>query len=588
MAFLKNSVVAGDLRVTGTIFGDANLSSINANNTGLGTDGQILKSTGTGIAWTDAAGSHSHSQYVEKAGDTMTGGLTLSSGSGAYNNKGIIFTNGSRIGENGGGSLGIYAADDIYIKPSSPTESSNTEGIMITADGLYPCVNNTEFLGLSNKKWSNVYATTFTGNLDGISNGGIYLTSGTAATTAAKTASCAGFTLLTGSNIYINFTYTNTKNAPTLNVNSTGARSIYHKGVQVTYQGLAAGILYHMIYDGTNWQIVNNITPQMGTCSTNIGSPAKTVTCPGFIPYTGAIVYIKFNSNNTARIPTLNINGYGEKPIRNKGATTGTFYYIFRANQYYKFVYTGDEYEIVNHVAQVNVTPGVTAQDAVTDPDTGDIITPAVAEVHGTDVLYLGNSTSSTTDGGLTGVLGLYNASTKYIYISAALNTASSHRTWYLPNLNSDRYFITHSAASALGSNTKPIKILENGAVAETSEYAGGTAVTLNGTSKSANTASFYAPTDAGTANQVLASSGGTSAPAWKTLSTTSIGSASAGTAIDADDITSWSAGTAASASYANGILVISDGTVPTLDYSSKTIPNISVDPVTVATGSLS
>lgn len=50
MAFLKNSVVAGDLRVTGTIFGDANLSSINANNTGLGTDGQILTSTGTGIA----------------------------------------------------------------------------------------------------------------------------------------------------------------------------------------------------------------------------------------------------------------------------------------------------------------------------------------------------------------------------------------------------------------------------------------------------------------------------------------------------------------------------------------------------------
>ena len=54
MAFLKNSVVAGDLRVTGTIFGAANLSSINANNTGLGTSGQVLSSTGTGIAWVNA------------------------------------------------------------------------------------------------------------------------------------------------------------------------------------------------------------------------------------------------------------------------------------------------------------------------------------------------------------------------------------------------------------------------------------------------------------------------------------------------------------------------------------------------------
>lgn len=44
--------------------------------------------------------------------------------------------------------------------------------------------------------------------------------------------------------------------------------------------------------------------------------------------------------------------------------------------------------------------------------------------------------------------------------------------------------------------------------------YAGGTAVTLNGTSKAKNTASFYAPTSAGTAGQYLKSTGG--APAWE------------------------------------------------------------------------
>lgn len=49
------------------------------------------------------------------------------------------------------------------------------------------------------------------------------------------------------------------------------------------------------------------------------------------------------------------------------------------------------------------------------------------------------------------------------------------------------------------------------------STYAGGTAVTLNGTSKAASTASFYAPTSAGTSGYVLKSNG-SGAPTWSYL----------------------------------------------------------------------
>ena len=69
------------------------------------------------------------------------------------------------------------------------------------------------------------------------------------------------------------------------------------------------------------------------------------------------------------------------------------------------------------------------------------------------------------------------------------------------------------------------------------------------------------------------------------TASTTSIGSASAGTAIPADDITAWSAGTLPTASVANGILTFSMGSLPSLSYTAKSIPNISVTSKTVATG---
>lgn len=65
-----------------------------------------------------------------------------------------------------------------------------------------------------------------------------------------------------------------------------------------------------------------------------------------------------------------------------------------------------------------------------------------------------------------------------------------------------------------LGSATKPLYTSAAGTFAECNTYAGGTAVTLNGTSKGANTASFYAPTGAGTSGQVLVSNG-SGAPSW-------------------------------------------------------------------------
>lgn len=74
-----------------------------------------------------------------------------------------------------------------------------------------------------------------------------------------------------------------------------------------------------------------------------------------------------------------------------------------------------------------------------------------------------------------------------------------------------------------LGSSTKPLYTSAAGTFSECSIYAGGTAVTLNGTSKAANTASFYAPTSAGTSGQYLKSNG-SGAPSWDTLPTLSKG----------------------------------------------------------------
>lgn len=72
----------------------------------------------------------------------------------------------------------------------------------------------------------------------------------------------------------------------------------------------------------------------------------------------------------------------------------------------------------------------------------------------------------------------------------------------------------TKLGSSTVGSASQPI-YLSSGTATAGSTYAGGTAVTLNGTSKAASTASFYAPTGGGTAGQYLRSNG-TGAPTWR------------------------------------------------------------------------
>lgn len=79
------------------------------------------------------------------------------------------------------------------------------------------------------------------------------------------------------------------------------------------------------------------------------------------------------------------------------------------------------------------------------------------------------------------------------------------------------------------GESTKPV-YFANGEITLGSLYAGGTEVTLNGTLKGANTASFYAPTTSGNDKQVLISKGANKAPVWVDASGLAVSSATTAT----------------------------------------------------------
>lgn len=141
---------------------------------------------------------------------------------------------------------------------------------VLTAAGLTPAKNNnTQLLAALKKVVGTVNALTAsrletTRTIEGVSFDGTadihrYATCSTAAGTAAKTASLAGFKLQTGAALRVKFTNANTATGATLNVGGTGAKPLYYHGKAVPAGLLAAGHTYAVVFNGTQYEIVGDI-----------------------------------------------------------------------------------------------------------------------------------------------------------------------------------------------------------------------------------------------------------------------------------------------------------------------------------------
>ena len=87
-----------------------------------------------------------------------------------------------------------------------------------------------------------------------------FLTCSTAVGTAAKVVSFANFVLEAGCLIAVKFTNGNSASGATLNVNSTGANAIQYNGSAIPTNAIVPNGIYLLVYDGTNWAILNPIT----------------------------------------------------------------------------------------------------------------------------------------------------------------------------------------------------------------------------------------------------------------------------------------------------------------------------------------
>lgn len=77
--------------------------------------------------------------------------------------------------------------------------------------------------------------------------------------TVKKVATLSNFILNNGARVAIKFTNANTANAPTLNINGTGDKNIYHNNQPLTGNNtkIVAGMVAILQYDGINWNLLN-------------------------------------------------------------------------------------------------------------------------------------------------------------------------------------------------------------------------------------------------------------------------------------------------------------------------------------------
>lgn len=235
---------------------------------------------------------------------------TITAGTGLNTTSNDTTTDGGTIG-NGTSNSGTLYLTKTGVTPGSYGPSTNatpSAGSTFTVPQL-TVDKQGRITAASDKTVTVPSAQTIT--QDGLTGATInrYGSCSTAAGTAAKTVSVTNGTVPTlnasaaGLKVTVKFNNANTANNPTLNVDSKGAKNIFHNGSQITTgenKALLAGVC-DFIFDGTQWHLVGNYIDTKYT----IGNKALVVSSN-----TGtATQAITVNENSSDR--TLQIKGDG-------------------------------------------------------------------------------------------------------------------------------------------------------------------------------------------------------------------------------------------------------------------------------------
>ena len=152
-----------------------------------------------------------------------------------------------------------------------------------------------------------------------------YGTCSTAAATVAKVGTLSGYALTTGGVVAIKFTYAVPASA-TLNINSKGAKAIYHKGAAIKANVIHAGDTATFLYDGSRYHLLAVDRATVTDVDDDYES-TETITFPnGTMMQTGAYQFNFGSANYVDFTCTLNtpMSSTGYKVFFSATATNST------------------------------------------------------------------------------------------------------------------------------------------------------------------------------------------------------------------------------------------------------------------------
>ncbi|MBQ9363974.1 MAG: hypothetical protein IJT97_11265 [Bacteroidaceae bacterium] len=180
-------------------------------------------------------------------------------------------------------------------------------------------------------------------------------TCATAGATAEKVVECADFRLVVGAIIGVKFSSTNTASNVTLNVNGTGAKSIWYNNAKYTSTsssvcGVANRVIFYMwngeYFVWMNLGFLDGNTYYTGVCSTGATTAAKAASCSNYVLLANSYTLVIFTTANTkAAALTLNINSKGAKPLWINGTVSSATNYTLPAGSYIVY-YDGTNYHV--------------------------------------------------------------------------------------------------------------------------------------------------------------------------------------------------------------------------------------------------
>jgi hypothetical protein len=260
---------------------------------------------------TAAAGNHTHGISIENTGATtleLGYGYTYTLTAGGSS---VAFKMPADNSKNYSAGTGLSLSGTTFNHSNSVT--AGTAGTSSATSGSTLAVPYVTYDAQGHITATGTHTHTVTGFLtshqtikqEGIIGATVnrYASCTTTAGTAEKKASVTAgtFSLATGTRVTVNFSNKNTANNPTLNINSKGAKNIFHNGAQITSganKGLLCGAC-DFVYDGTQWLLIGNYVDTNNTYTVNNG----TLTIKG-----GSTTATTFTANSSTS-PTLTISG---------------------------------------------------------------------------------------------------------------------------------------------------------------------------------------------------------------------------------------------------------------------------------------